>query len=361
MGERGEEGGVEGFEFVVDFAAVKGRVREGGTEGADRSGDAADGADEFGVDVDAAAEVAALAAAVLEERSQAGEAKREGAHALTGGGGSSVVEGRTILVKALGEIGEGGSEFFVKFGAGVARPNEEADEQGREDADRDFFGADERDLPGRGGVARAVADDDNGGEAGEEEGVGRATLAEHGDGHGDKETDSRQENERFLLEASEENVADDAPDDGADHAEHGLLGDRPDVGRDHENKHGDECPRRVVEPERERSVDGKETSEAKFDAGAEGVHSFYDLRFMIYHWNAGMAGWFEMMRVPEIRLGDFLVPWVMVIGTAGFLVALGVMALIENRGWTREIWNLPVFFLGLFVLVGSGLGLIFAP
>jgi ABC-type multidrug transport system permease subunit len=82
---------------------------------------------------------------------------------------------------------------------------------------------------------------------------------------------------------------------------------------------------------------------------------------MIYDWNAGVMGWFDVLRSPEIRLGDFLVPWVMVIAALGFVVALGAVALIESRGWTRGIWNLPVFFLGLFVLVGSTLGLVFAP
>lgn len=71
--------------------------------------------------------------------------------------------------------------------------------------------------------------------------------------------------------------------------------------------------------------------------------------------------WLDALRSPEIRLGDFLVPWAMVIGVLGFLIALGVAALIENRSWTREIWHLPVFFVALAVLVGSGLGLILAP
>lgn len=71
--------------------------------------------------------------------------------------------------------------------------------------------------------------------------------------------------------------------------------------------------------------------------------------------------WIDWLRSPEIRLGDFLVPWAMVIGTLGFLIALGAMALIEDRGWSRDIWQLPVFFVALAVLVGSGLGLVFAP
>ncbi len=71
--------------------------------------------------------------------------------------------------------------------------------------------------------------------------------------------------------------------------------------------------------------------------------------------------WLDALRSPEIRLGDFLVPWVMVVGTLGFLVALGVIAFVESRGWTRGIWHLPVFFVALAVFVGSGLGWVLAP
>ncbi len=71
--------------------------------------------------------------------------------------------------------------------------------------------------------------------------------------------------------------------------------------------------------------------------------------------------WIEMLRSPEIRLGDFLFPWVMVMGAIGFVLALFLTSVIERVGLTRGIWHLPVFFVGLVVLVGCGLGLILAP
>jgi hypothetical protein len=63
----------------------------------------------------------------------------------------------------------------------------------------------------------------------------------------------------------------------------------------------------------------------------------------------------------EIHIGDFLVPWGMVVGAAGFLLAWVVMVGIEHLGWTRQIWNVPLFFVALSVLFGCVIGLIFTP
>jgi len=72
--------------------------------------------------------------------------------------------------------------------------------------------------------------------------------------------------------------------------------------------------------------------------------------------------WFlDQLRTPEIRLGEFLVPWGMVISTIGFLLAWFVVGLAERLCWTRQIWNLPLFFVALAVFFGCVLGLVFAP
>lgn len=67
------------------------------------------------------------------------------------------------------------------------------------------------------------------------------------------------------------------------------------------------------------------------------------------------------LRVPEIVLGDFMLPWGMVIGALGFFAAWLLVGLLEQLHLTRRIWNLPLFFIALAVLCGSVLGLIFAP
>ncbi|MDX2080448.1 MAG: DUF1656 domain-containing protein [Terrimicrobiaceae bacterium] len=70
---------------------------------------------------------------------------------------------------------------------------------------------------------------------------------------------------------------------------------------------------------------------------------------------------FDALRVPEFQFGDFLVPWGMVIGSLGFLAAWFVVLFLEARGWTRGIWHLPLFFVGLAVFLGCVFGLVFAP
>jgi len=63
----------------------------------------------------------------------------------------------------------------------------------------------------------------------------------------------------------------------------------------------------------------------------------------------------------ELAFGDFLVPWGMVIGALGFLLAWILVVIMERTGLTRRVWNLPLFFVALAVLFGCVIGLIFAP
>lgn len=67
------------------------------------------------------------------------------------------------------------------------------------------------------------------------------------------------------------------------------------------------------------------------------------------------------LRVPEIVVGEFMLPWGMVIGALGFFVAWLIVAALEQLRLTRHIWNLPLFFIALAVLCSCALGLIFAP
>ncbi len=67
------------------------------------------------------------------------------------------------------------------------------------------------------------------------------------------------------------------------------------------------------------------------------------------------------LRNPEIRFGDFLVPWGMVVGSLGFLAAWILVGVMEHLGWTRYVWNLPLFFVALSVLCGCVLGVLLAP
>jgi len=67
------------------------------------------------------------------------------------------------------------------------------------------------------------------------------------------------------------------------------------------------------------------------------------------------------LRVPEVVIGDFMLPWGMVIGALGFFAAWLLVVLLEQLRLTRHIWNLPLFFIALAVLCGSVFGLVFAP
>jgi hypothetical protein len=64
---------------------------------------------------------------------------------------------------------------------------------------------------------------------------------------------------------------------------------------------------------------------------------------------------------PELQLGEVLIPWVVVVGTLGFLAAWLVVAIMERTGLSRYVWHLPLFFLALVVLLSSVIGVFFQP
>lgn len=70
---------------------------------------------------------------------------------------------------------------------------------------------------------------------------------------------------------------------------------------------------------------------------------------------------FDWLRNPEINLIGFFIPWWWMIGTAGFLLAWLAAIALEQLGWTRSIWHLPLFFLALAAFFSSVLGLLLAP
>lgn len=67
------------------------------------------------------------------------------------------------------------------------------------------------------------------------------------------------------------------------------------------------------------------------------------------------------LRTAEIHLGDFLLPWGMVVGAMGFLLAWALVIVLEHLGLTRRLWNLPLFFVALAAFFGCVIGLILAP
>ena len=67
------------------------------------------------------------------------------------------------------------------------------------------------------------------------------------------------------------------------------------------------------------------------------------------------------INLPEMRLGEVLIPWVAVVGTFGFLAAWLVVAIMERTGLSRYVWHLPLFFLALVVLLTSLIGIFFQP
>lgn len=70
---------------------------------------------------------------------------------------------------------------------------------------------------------------------------------------------------------------------------------------------------------------------------------------------------FARLYTAELHFGDFLLPWGMVVSAIGYLLAWLVIVIMERRGLTRRVWNLPLFFVALAVLFGCVIGLIFSP
>jgi len=64
---------------------------------------------------------------------------------------------------------------------------------------------------------------------------------------------------------------------------------------------------------------------------------------------------------PELRFSEVLVPWIMIVGALGFLIAWLVVAVMERTGLSRYVWHLPLFFVGLVVLFSSLIGMAVFP
>jgi Protein of unknown function (DUF1656) len=64
---------------------------------------------------------------------------------------------------------------------------------------------------------------------------------------------------------------------------------------------------------------------------------------------------------PELRFSEVLVPWIMIVGVLGFLLAWLVVAIMEHTGLSRYVWQLPLFFVGLVVLFSSLIGTVCFP
>jgi len=67
------------------------------------------------------------------------------------------------------------------------------------------------------------------------------------------------------------------------------------------------------------------------------------------------------MNQAEIQVGDLLIPWIIVVGTIGFLLAWMVAAILEYTGLSRYVWHLPLFFVALVILFTSLIGILFRP
>jgi hypothetical protein len=64
---------------------------------------------------------------------------------------------------------------------------------------------------------------------------------------------------------------------------------------------------------------------------------------------------------PELRFSEVLVPWIMIVGALGFLVAWLIVAIMEHTGLSRYVWHLPLFFVGLVILLSSLIGMVCSP
>jgi len=51
----------------------------------------------------------------------------------------------------------------------------------------------------------------------------------------------------------------------------------------------------------------------------------------------------------------------MIVGALGFLMAWLVVAIMEHAGLSRYVWHLPLFFVGLVVLLSSLIGMACFP
>ena len=63
----------------------------------------------------------------------------------------------------------------------------------------------------------------------------------------------------------------------------------------------------------------------------------------------------------EIDVLGLFLPWWLVMAVIAYLLAWGIVTLLERWQLTRHIWHLPLFFLALALLLFSTIGLVLAP
>ena len=63
----------------------------------------------------------------------------------------------------------------------------------------------------------------------------------------------------------------------------------------------------------------------------------------------------------EFTFSEVLVPWIVIVGALGFLMAWLVVAILERTGLSCYVWHLPFFFVGLVVLLSSLIGMVVSP
>jgi len=64
---------------------------------------------------------------------------------------------------------------------------------------------------------------------------------------------------------------------------------------------------------------------------------------------------------PEFGFLDLLIPWIALVGLAGFIAAWLVVAIMERTGLSRRVWHLPLFFVALTVLFSCSIGTLLFP
>jgi hypothetical protein len=63
----------------------------------------------------------------------------------------------------------------------------------------------------------------------------------------------------------------------------------------------------------------------------------------------------------EFGVLDLLIPWIVLIGLAGFIAAWIVVTIMEFTGLSRQVWHLPLVFVALTVLFSCGIGALLFP
>jgi hypothetical protein len=65
-----------------------------------------------------------------------------------------------------------------------------------------------------------------------------------------------------------------------------------------------------------------------------------------------------MVHIAEFNLGGFLLPSTFVVGVLGFMASWMITALLEFFRLTRYVWHLPLFFVGVAILIAGLLELL---